>query len=147
MRQRAVALQDAEKVRQRHEPWRVTSEIGEKGATWSNWISPSLAHPASLACLAQLSCMVYSCYPRRATSEIPACQHSFSAASRTEPTRAERLEQRNVDRLDIPLTAQDRPHCFLSMGSGLRLRWMDGWMDGWMDETMTEPMMALQRIV
>ena len=73
------------------------------------------------------------------TSEIPAFQNSFSAAYRTEPTRAERLEQQNVDRLDIQLTAQDRPYCFLSMESGLLLRWTE--------DTITEPMMALQRSV
>ena len=70
------------------------------------------------------------------TSEISAWQHSFSAASRTEPTRAERLEQRNVDRLDIHLTAQDQHHCFLPMGSGLLLRWTE--------DTVTEPMMTLR---
>lgn len=55
--------------------------------------------------------------------------------NRTSPP-AEWLEQRNVDRLDIQLTAQDQPYCFLSMESGLLLRWIE--------DTITEPMMTLR---
>src|SRR5207253_1328081 len=40
--------QDAEKVRQRHAPWRVTRATCEKGATWTDWTTIS-SHPSRLS--------------------------------------------------------------------------------------------------
>jgi len=55
-------LQDAEKVRQRHRPWRVKRETGEKGATWTDWI-PTSSHPSRSSRMSRAA--FFSSLPRR----------------------------------------------------------------------------------